>query len=139
MKYHLSAKLALPKLERGQSAVEFALLLPVLMLILFGVVDLGRVFFAAITIANAARAGVRYATQHPSDPNGAIAVANAEAQGQGIVLTDPTVSSVTVSCPQGCGSNLPVQVTVTYNVALIMGFVLPSPVSLSSSVQMLVP
>jgi Flp pilus assembly protein TadG len=125
------------KRKGGQSAVEFAILLPLLMLILFGVLDLGRVFFAAITITNAARAGARYATQYPSDTNGIKATALAEAQGQGIVLTDP--NSVSVTCPQGCGSNQSIQVTVTYSVTLIMGFVLPSPVPVSNSVQMLVP
>jgi len=44
-----------------------------------------------------------------------------------------------VTCPQGCGSNQPIQVTVTYSVTLMMGFVLPSPVTLSNSVQMLTP
>ena len=113
------------------------MLLPVLMLILFGVVDLGRVFFAEITITNAARVGARYGTQYPSDTNGIKAAALAEAQGQGINLTDPNVVSVT--CPQGCGSNLAIQVTVNYSVTLVMGFVLPSPVQVSSSIQMLVP
>lgn len=135
----VSATAEQAKCERGQSAVEFALLLPVLMLVLFGMLDLGRLFFAAITIANAARVGARYATQHPSDSNGIIAAAQAEAQGQGIVLTDPTTSSVTVSCPQGCGSGQPIQVTVSYSLTLVMGFVLPSPVSMSNSVQMLAP
>ncbi len=125
-----------PERERGQNAVEFALLLPLLMLVVFGVLDLGRVFFAAITIANAARAGARYAAQHPSDPNGAIAIAQAEAQGQGINLADPTTSSVTVSCPQGCASAQPIQVTVSYSVTLVMGFVLPSPVQVSNTVEM---
>jgi len=125
------------KPKRGQSAVEFAIILPLLMLILFGVLDLGRVFFAAITIANAARAGARYAAQHPTDTNGTKAVAQAEAQGQGITIYGPTAVSVT--CPQGCGSNQPIQVTVTYSVTLMMGFVLPSPVTLSNSVQMLTP
>jgi Flp pilus assembly protein TadG len=120
----------------GQSAVEFAILLPVLMLILFGVLDLGRIFFAAITVANAARAGARYATQHPSDTAGIKTVAEAEAHGTSIVLTNNMVS---VTCPLGCGSNQPIQVTVTYSVTLVMGFVLPSPVPVGNSVQMLVP
>ena len=135
----VSAPLGRPKGQEGQNALEFAILLPVLMLILFGVLDLGRVFFAAITIVNAARVGARYASLHASDTSGAIAAAQAETAGSGIVLTDPDVSSVTVSCPLGCGSNRPIQVNVTYEFDLIMGFVLPSPVDMSYSVQMLVP
>jgi Flp pilus assembly protein TadG len=124
----------------GQSAVELALLLPLLLLIVFGVLDLGRAFQVAITIANAARVGARYAMQYPTDTNGIIAAAQAEAQGSGIVLTDPSTSSVSVSCPQGCGSNQPIQVTVTYTFTLmIASYVAPNPIPMSNSVQMLVP
>jgi Flp pilus assembly protein TadG len=38
---------------KGQSLVEFALLLPILALIIFGVLELGRAFFAFIAITNA--------------------------------------------------------------------------------------
>jgi Flp pilus assembly protein TadG len=47
--------------ERGQSLVEFALALPVLLLLLLGLVDFGRAFYYTSTIANAARAGAEYA------------------------------------------------------------------------------
>jgi len=43
--------------ERGAAAMEFALLLAPLMLILLGAIDFGRFAFAAITISNAARTG----------------------------------------------------------------------------------
>jgi len=55
--------------RRGQSAqslTEFALILPVLMLILLGVVDFGRVFYYWTSIANAAREGARYGITHPT-------------------------------------------------------------------------
>lgn len=45
------------KSESGASAVELALLLPLLVLLLLGTIDFGRVFYGAITITNAARAG----------------------------------------------------------------------------------
>lgn len=43
--------------ERGQSLVEFALVLPMLLILLLGVADFGRVFSAGITIEAAARNG----------------------------------------------------------------------------------
>ncbi len=46
--------------ERGQSLVELALTLPLLLIILFGTIDLGRLFFAYVTITNASREGARY-------------------------------------------------------------------------------
>jgi Flp pilus assembly protein TadG len=46
--------------SRGQSLVELALTLPLLLVILFGTIDLGRLFFAYVTITNASREGARY-------------------------------------------------------------------------------
>jgi hypothetical protein len=45
----------------GQTLVEFALVLPVIVLMLFGILDLGRAVYAYNTIANAARIGARVA------------------------------------------------------------------------------
>src|SRR5687768_13841793 len=45
--------------ERGAVAVELALLLPVLLLILIGTVEFGRAYNAQITLTQAAREGAR--------------------------------------------------------------------------------
>jgi Flp pilus assembly protein TadG len=45
----------------GQSLVEFALVLPVFLLLIFGIIDLGRGVYAYNTIQNAAREAVRVA------------------------------------------------------------------------------
>jgi Flp pilus assembly protein TadG len=47
--------------ERGQTLVEFALILPILVLVLFGILDLGRAVYAYSTINNAAREAGRLA------------------------------------------------------------------------------
>ncbi|MDO8689215.1 MAG: TadE/TadG family type IV pilus assembly protein [Dehalococcoidia bacterium] len=47
--------------ERGEALVEFAILAPVLILLLFAMVDFGRVFDAWVISTNAAREGARYA------------------------------------------------------------------------------
>jgi len=57
------------KSRRGQSIVEFALILPVLMFILVIVADMARVVAARVAISNAAREGVRYASLYPTDYN----------------------------------------------------------------------
>lgn len=41
--------------------VEFAILLPLFLLIIAGIVDFGRAFFSQVTLANAAREGARAA------------------------------------------------------------------------------
>lgn len=126
--------------ERGQEAVELAIVLPLLVLIVFGVLDLGRAFHAAIVITNAARVGARYGILSPGDPNGIITVTQAEAQGSGIDLTDTTLSAIEVTCPEGCGSDLPIRVTVTYQFKLILGLVFANPeIQMVRFAEMLVP
>jgi len=52
--------------ETGDSLVEIGLLLPVLTMLLVGTVDLGRMAYMSIEVANAARAGVQYGQQNSS-------------------------------------------------------------------------
>jgi TadE-like protein len=47
--------------ERGQSLVEFGLILPIFLLFVFGIIDLGRAVYAYHTINNAAREAARVA------------------------------------------------------------------------------
>jgi Flp pilus assembly protein TadG len=51
------------KMARGQSAIELALGLPFLVLLLFVVCEFARVFYMAMGVASAARAGVQYGAQ----------------------------------------------------------------------------
>lgn len=55
-----------PRAKRGQALVEFALVLPLLLLLIFGVVDAGRLIFAYNTVSNAARNGARVAIVNQS-------------------------------------------------------------------------
>ncbi len=48
--------------RRGQALAEFALTLPLLLLLIFGVVEFGRIFQAWVTIENSARESIRYTT-----------------------------------------------------------------------------
>lgn len=45
--------------ERGAAAVEFAIVLPLLLIFVGGIVDFGRLFYAEIMVTNAAREGAR--------------------------------------------------------------------------------
>jgi Flp pilus assembly protein TadG len=49
------------KTEKGQALVEMALVLPILILIVFGITEFGRIFNAKIIVINASREGARYA------------------------------------------------------------------------------
>jgi TadE-like protein len=50
--------------SHGQALLEFALVLPIFLTLLFLVVDFGRVVWATNSLANAAREGARYAIVH---------------------------------------------------------------------------
>ena len=51
---------------RGQAAVELALSVPLLLMMFLVVVETGRAFYIAISVSNAARAGVQYGSQNLS-------------------------------------------------------------------------
>jgi Flp pilus assembly protein TadG len=78
-------KLSRQRRQRGQSLLEFALALPVIALILFGLTDFGLAYFNEISITSAARAGAR-----------AAAVSGTTTQGQS-AITDTTKDLV--NCP----------------------------------------
>ena len=123
--------------DSGQELVELSILIPLLLLIAFGVLDLGRLFHAAITITNAAREGARYGTFHPTDTAGIIGAAQAESQNSGVNLAGSTIS---VTCPSGCGRGQPIRVTISYDFHLIMALVFPSQtLTLVRQAEMLVP
>src|SRR5215207_1881996 len=50
---------------RGQSLVEFALVIPILLMIFAGAADLGRIFYTYVAIENAAKEGVLYGSRYP--------------------------------------------------------------------------
>ena len=57
--------------DTGQTLVEFAMVLPLMLILMFGIVDFGRAFYIWLTVTNAAREGARVgATQQPTGPIG---------------------------------------------------------------------
>ncbi len=55
--------------QKGQTLVEFALILPIILLVFFVIIESGRLFHAYITVQHAARTGARYAITGQRDPN----------------------------------------------------------------------
>jgi Flp pilus assembly protein TadG len=93
--------------ERGQSLVEMAVLLPFLMAIVMGTVDVGRAFYAYTTLASAAYQGANCAAEgNQMCPAGAAAAVNTAIGG---TLPGGVTTSVTGS------GNPSWTVTVTYN------------------------
>ncbi|MCD6401002.1 MAG: pilus assembly protein [Anaerolineales bacterium] len=134
----------------GQNLVEFALLLPFLMVVLFGVLDLGRIFYVTIGLTSAAREAARYTTLHPDDLSnengvffGTKKTAIDEAANSGVVLSS---TDVDVVCDNGvdddadsCDPAGTVVVNITTDFNLVLGFVLPTPITLTRKAEMMVP
>jgi Flp pilus assembly protein TadG len=74
--------------RRGQALVEFALVLPIFILVLVAIVDLGRAVFAYNTLTNAAREGARMAIVNQYKPS---IIARAKLQTAIVELSDPSV------------------------------------------------
>lgn len=124
--------------QRADAVVEFALLAPLLVLILFGILELGRVVDAWIVVHNAAREGARAGIVSNPLPTAAGAAQNAatsylttsttnRADIDQIVVTTPVVS--------------PESVTVTAELRVriyspLMQMVIPSPLPVRASVTM---
>ncbi len=74
--------------RRGQALVEFALVIPIFLLLLVALFDLGRAVFAYNTLTNAAREGVRLAIVNQDT---ASIIARAKTQTAIVELNDPSV------------------------------------------------
>jgi hypothetical protein len=103
------------KHERGQSLLEFALLLPILLLILAGVLDLGRLYYAYVAVTDAAAEGAAYAAIHPNATYEEIEARATEASGGLIDLE--TYGTVEVIRPV-IAPGQPVTVAVTFDFTL---------------------
>jgi Flp pilus assembly protein TadG len=98
--------------KRGQTLVEFALVLPILLLLSVVIFDFGRVIYYSSAIHNAAREGARYGIVHPNDDD-ILWIENTAADyaiGLGLDVTDVNVE---IFVPVDILSFPPASITVT--------------------------
>jgi Flp pilus assembly protein TadG len=109
--------------SRGQGLVEFALVLPVMMLILLVAVDAGRLFFTYIEVNNAAREAASVASQHIGYSrtileSGAQNESNVQGQGgEGTLTVTPT----TPICTSAAGAPNPTTCPASVDAAYVAG------------------
>lgn len=132
----------------GASFVELALVLPLFLLMLIPVVDLGRGFYAAIEVASAAHAGAMYGVANPNDAVGMVTAAKAGASNLSSVDATATYgcecsdgSSPVASCTStpSCTYNYVtyVDVTVTSPYRTVFGYPgLPSSMNITREVRL---
>ncbi|MGC1293878.1 MAG: TadE/TadG family type IV pilus assembly protein [Alloacidobacterium sp.] len=120
----------------GQSLLELALVAPLLVVILMGVAEVGRLAYAAIEVSNAASAGARYGAQNGATASDSTGISNAAANDAGNLTGLSTISSISCICSDGTAasctdnsacstSNIEESVTVNTQVSFDPGIHLP--------------
>ena len=127
----------------GQSLVEFAVVLPIFLLILAGIIDFGLGLYSQMTVINAAREGARLGVVDP----GNVAAVDARVQAMAAGL-DKTQLTVSVTCERPSGSSFvgcsspqwqsgdAVVVKVDYGYKMLWPLAFGNQIDLSSTVQM---
>ena len=88
------------KREDGQAMVEFALILPIFLLILCGIIDFGWLFYNQLSLNNACREGARYAVVNTAENADTLAIINhIENTTTTVFANDGIDISVTYSSP----------------------------------------
>ena len=109
------------KRAHGQAMVEFALVIPVMLLLVFGVVEFGRAYYTYSALTNAARKGARYGSLHPTDTAG---IQNRAIQtATGVSLT---AGEITVVCSPSCAGGNPLRVQIAHPFRPVVASVGPS-------------
>ncbi len=98
--------------QRGATLVEYALVVPIFLLLVVGILEFGRIIFTYNTLANVAREGARYGITHPRDTEEVEREIAARALATGL---DGTLT-ISITWPSNA-----VRVEVTYQVDLMTG------------------
>jgi Flp pilus assembly protein TadG len=106
--------------DRGAALVETAMILFLVLLLIAGMVDLGRAFSEYIVIGEASRAGARYGSLNPSDEGGIRAAAVQMAANNGVAVAEGDISIVGLGGQPGD----PIRVTVTHQFPTLMGSII---------------
>ncbi len=130
----------LVRCQRGQSLAELSIVLPVLLIVVLGSIDLGRVFFAYISVTNAARNGARYAAAGPESVDDLPGIREAALAETGDLLdTSPTNPEIALTTgTDGVGRNY-AEVTVSYDFDCLFPWPgIPSSMNVERSVRAMV-
>ena len=105
---------------RGQSLAEFAIMAPVLIILMLGAIDFGRVYFSFVSVTNAARNGAHYASGSATDAADLTGIRSAAvADTNELLNTSPTNPDVAVNTGTDTQGRLYADVTVSYTFTTI--------------------
>jgi len=100
--------------ERGAAAVEFALVFPLLIVLLFGIIEFGAMYNAQLMVTGAAREGARSMAVTGDAATAKLATIDA-ATGVALTASDIVVSAAT------CAAGTNVTVTITHDQHFLTG------------------
>ena len=103
--------------KKGVSAVEFAIVLPVLILFLFGIIEFGILFYDKAVITNASREGARAGIvyRYPDPVTAAEIEQVVRDYCAGHLITFATTPTLTINTTPGSAAGDPLTVTVEYD------------------------
>ena len=107
--------------QRGASAVEFALVLPLLIVLVVGIAEFGRAFQVQGTLSAAAREGVR-AMALQNDQTAARTMVRSVAASLNPGITDGQITISPSSCPAVYTPGASVQLSISYRLPLLTDF-----------------
>jgi Flp pilus assembly protein TadG len=105
---------------RGAAAIEFALVLPLLLALVLGAIDWGYYFFVEQVVVNAAREGARVGTLQ-SNATQADALNNAQSACTSFI-TQAGLNSAGATCTPSTGAGPSIVVTASYPTGSLTGF-----------------
>ena len=106
--------------ERGVTAVEFGLIVPILLILVLGIIEFGHAFQVQGTLSSAAREGAR-AMALRNDPAQARDAVQEAAAALNPGVTDAQISISPAACPTGT-SDSNVTLTIDYPMPFLTGF-----------------
>ncbi len=107
--------------ERGATAVEFAFIVPLLIVLVLGIAEFGHAFQVSGTLSAAAREGVRVMALQ-NDPVAARAAVRGAAPTLRPAVTDGQIAITPAACPTTGTTNTTVRLTVTYPMPFLTAF-----------------
>jgi Flp pilus assembly protein TadG len=105
--------------EQASSFVELALVLPVLLFLILGVIDLARGYRTYSALATAAHEGARWIVVHPTNVSGAQQAILGEVARVGLSAADITISRTPLKSAYTAGES--VTITIIHQYTLMFG------------------
>ena len=134
-----------PKNQEGAAAVEFAIILPLFIVLVFGIIEFSLAFYDKAMITNASREGARRGIVYTTDPDATVSNAEIESVvtaylSDNLITFGPDTDVDVAIAREGFapGDDLSVTVTYSYGYLLLPAFIdaISGPINLTARTVM---